>query len=281
MSKTKEYEKIKENFFSLVEDEVEYGIVIALNWYESLNLKKLAIMLNKPESTTLRYIRKLKVKEIIVFDSEKSGDSWGKFYKLSPSVKQIYDEYMQSFDEQVEQITSDLKNLSTEEDLERYVVNGILKEEKLEEIPLLKRYFHFISNLQNVMLNEAINKIEEFNKRLEEEENKGIEEKKEKKDIDIEEEKKKNRDRLIQRVSLSPMDISIYVNSLKISKWSHIFKINDLIFSFMKELEHLKNEIEEEMNNENVPEEKRTTQFVNIFTGNLDISYEIKEEEKK
>lgn len=281
MSKTKEYEKIKENFFSLVEDEVEYGIVIALNWYESLNLKKLAIMLNKPESTTLRYIRKLKVKEIIVFDSEKSGDSWGKFYKLSPSVKQIYDEYMQSFDEQVEQITSDLKNLSTEEDLERYVVNGILKEEKLEEIPLLKRYFHFISNLQNVMLNEAINKIEEFNKRLEEEENKGIEEKKEKKDIDIEEEKKKNRDRLIQRVSLSPMDISIYVNSLKISKWSHIFKINDLIFSFMKELEQLKNEIEEEMNNENVPEEKRTTQFVNIFTGNLDISYEIKEEEKK
>jgi hypothetical protein len=258
MRKTQEYQKIRQEYFTLVSDEVEYGIVTALNWYESLNLKKLATMLNKPESTTLRYIRKLKDKGIIAFDSEKSGDSWGKFYKLTPAVKQIYDEYMHSLDEQVENITSDLNDLSkfSEEELEKYVIRRLISEGKLEEVPLTMQYFYFVSNLQNVMINEAVNKIDDFRKILD---------------------KTENKEELIEKTKLSPMDISIYVNRLKISKWSHIFKINELIFTFMKQLEKLKREIEKEMDKENVPEDKKLTQFVNIFTGNLDISYEIEE----
>ena len=258
MSKTKEYERIKQQYFTLVSDEIEYGIVTALNWYESLNLKKLAVMLNKPESTTLRYIRKLKDKGIIVFDSEKSEDSWGKYYKLSPAVKQIYDEYMHTLDEQVEKVSSDLGDLDkfSEKDLASYVVERIISEGKLEEISVTAKYFYFVSNLQNVMINEAINKINEYKKIYDEEEDK---------------------EALIKKTNLSPMDISIYVNQLKISKWKHMFKINELIFSFIKQLEELKEKIKEEMDSEKVPEEKRSNQFVNIFTGNLDFSYELEE----
>ena len=106
------------------------------------------------------------------------------------------------------------------------------------------------------MINEAINKINEYKKIYDEEEDK---------------------EALIKKTNLSPMDISIYVNQLKISKWKHMFKINELIFSFIKQLEELKEKIKEEMDSEKVPEEKRSNQFVNIFTGNLDFSYELEE----
>lgn len=257
MSKNKENKDIKDQYLTFTDDDIVFSVVTALNWYESLNLKKLAIMLNKPESTTLRYIRKMKDSGIIVFDSEKSEDSWGKYYKLSDSTKKLYDNYIQALDEQVERIADELKDLSkfTEEGLQKYVIDKLLTEKKLEEIPLLKRYFLFISNLQNVMLNETINKITEFTKTVKPEDWVNISEK----------------------VEVSPMDISMYVNHIKISKWSHIFKINNLIFKFISQLDTLKKKIEKEIEEEIVPEEKQTTQFINIFTGNLDVSYEFKE----
>ena len=45
----------------------------------------------------------------------------------------------------------------------------------------------------------------------------------------------------------------------------------------MNRLEKLRKEIEEEMEKEKVPEDERTTQFINIFTGNLDFYYEIED----
>ena len=139
MSKTKDYEKTKEKYLTLVDDEIEFGVVTALNWYDTLNLKKIAVMIDKPESTTLRYIRKLKDAGVIVFDSKKSEDSWGKFYKLSPSTKKLYDEYMQAMDEQIEGIAEELGDLSkfSEEDLVRYVARKLLAKEKLEQIWVL------------------------------------------------------------------------------------------------------------------------------------------------
>jgi DNA-binding transcriptional ArsR family regulator len=257
MSETKDYKKIKETYYTLVDDETEYGIVTALNWYETLNLKKIAVMLDKPESTTLRYIRKLKDKGLIELDSKKSEDSWGKYYKLSKSAKKVYDEYMQSIDEQIENIADELKDLEnySEEELEKLVISRLLTEEKLNEIPFQKHYFQLASNLQIVMMNEAINKIEEFKELL----------------------KNKDKSKMIEKIKVSPIDISIYVNQIKISKWSHIFKINNLIFRYLKQLEKLKKDIEKEMEKENVPEDQRYTQFVNVFTGNLDVSYRIEE----
>ena len=89
--------------------------------------------------------------------------------------------------------------------------------------------------------------------------------------------KKEGRDKIIDQINISPMDISIYVNHFRISKWSHMFRINEIIFKFMKQLDELKQAIEEEMEREKVPDEKKSTQFVNIFTGNLDITYELEE----
>ncbi|NPD88941.1 MAG: winged helix-turn-helix transcriptional regulator [Asgard group archaeon] len=257
MSKNKENKKTKNKYLTLVDDEIEFGIVTALNWYESLNLKKIAIMINKPESTTLRYIRKLKNDGIIAFDSKKSEDSWGKFYKLSSITKKLYDDHMQAMADRTDRITDDLRDIEkySEEELNRYIAGEILSADKLEEIPLTRHYFNFVTNLQNVMINEVISKIDDITDVIE----------------------KKGRENVIDKIKISPMDISIYVNHIKLSKWKHLFKINDIIFKFIRNIDELKKEIEEEMNKENVPEEKRSTQFLNIFTGNLDVSYEIQD----
>jgi hypothetical protein len=253
MSKKHDFEKIKENYFALVTDEIEFGIVTALNWFESLNLKKLAVMLDKPESTTLRYIRKLKDIGIIVFDSKKSEDSWGKFYKLSPQIKKTYDAYMHAMDDQIERIEEEIRDkIDSEEELEEYTMNRILSEDKLKEIPLQQHYFHFVSKLQSIMMNEAVNKIEEFLSKY-----------------DI-----KDIEKIKPKIKLSPTDISVYVSSLKINKWNHIFRINNLIFSFLKDIDELKKTIEQEMEEENVPDDQKITHLVNVFTGNH-INFEI------
>jgi hypothetical protein len=257
MSESKKFKEIKNRFYTLVQDETEMGIVTALHWYTSLNLKKISIMINKPESTTLRYIRKLKDQGIIVFDSEKSEDSWGKFYKLSTHTKTIYDEYMYAMDVQIETYREqfkEFKNLS-EKKLTDHVIKELLKPEKLASIPASQSYFSFVSNLQNVMINETINQVDEVAKLVEK---KGLEE-------------------IVKKIKVSPMDISVYVSDIKISKWKHVFMMNELIFSFLTQIDILKKEIEEEMNKEKIPEDQRSTQFLNIFTGNLDISYKIED----
>ncbi|MCG3220334.1 MAG: winged helix-turn-helix transcriptional regulator [Candidatus Heimdallarchaeota archaeon] len=257
MSKNRENKKTKDRYLTLVDDEIEFSIVTALNWYESLNLKKIAIMINKPESTTLRYIRKLKNNGVITFDSKKSEDSWGKFYKLSSATKKLYDDHMQAMDDRIDRITNDLQDIDkySEEELYRYVAGELLSADKFEEIPLTRHYFNFVTNLQNVMINEVISKIGDFADVIE----------------------KKGRENIIEKIKISPMDVSIYVNHVKLSKWKHMFKINKIIFKFISEIDMLKKEIEEEMNKENVPEEKRSTQFLNIFSGSLDVSYELED----
>ncbi len=253
MSKTKDYKEIKNRFYTLLQDETELGIVTALHWYKTLNLKKISTMINKPESTTLRYIRKLKDQGIIVFDSEKSEDSWGKFYKLSTHSKAIYEEYMQELANQIERYTEEFKEYRDTPDdvLYELVVNELLKPEKLASIPPTQSYFSFVSNLQNVIINETINQITELAKLVEAE----------------------GKDKIAKKIKIPPMDISVYVSDIKISKWKHVFMMNELIFSFLNQIEKLKKEIEAEMDKENIPEDQRSTQFLNIFTGNLDVSY--------
>ncbi len=54
--------------------------------------------------------------------------------------------------------------------------------------------------------------------------------------------------------------------------------LNEIIFNTNKELAELKEEIKDEMDRENVPEDKRSTQFVNLFTGSMDLEFSFKDE---
>ena len=60
--------EIKKSYDEAIYDEVKYGILIALEFYKSLNLKKLAEILDRPKTTTLRYLKNLLNEGLIILD---------------------------------------------------------------------------------------------------------------------------------------------------------------------------------------------------------------------
>ncbi len=257
MSESEDYLKLMKDMSDLQLDETEFQIITALRWYGSLNLKKISKMIQRPESTTLRYIRKMRDKSTIEFDSETSERSWGNFYKLSKRVSKLYEAYMKLMDDRVERITFDLQEFDkmSDEELDRYVVNEIVNPGKLAEIPSTRAYFNFVSNLQKMMVNETMDGVEQIAEMAEKE---GFDEVKEK-------------------IILPPLDVSTYVSTLKICKFRHVLRINELIFEFDRKLQALGKQLLKEMDTAGVPEEDRSTQFVNVFTGSLDLEVKFKE----
>lgn len=258
MSESDKVLKILEELRELQLDETEFGIITALRWSGSLNLKRIAKLIQRPESTTLRYIRKLRDSNKIVFDSEKSEKNWGNFYKLSKKVSILYENYMNLMDERVERIVVDLDKFDemSDESLEKYFINEVVNPSKLAEVPSTRAYFHFVSNLQRLIVNETLDSIETL--------------------ADLAE--KEGYDKIKETIILPPMDVSTYVTVLKVSKIRHVLRMSDLILKFDKQMRELAEEIRKEMDEEGVPEEDRKTQFFNVFTGTLDVELKFKEE---
>lgn len=258
MSESDKVLKLLEELKELQLDETEFGIITALRWYGSLNLKKIAKLIQRPESTTLRYVRKLRDSKKIEFDSEKSEKNWGNFYKLSKKVSTLYENYMNMMDERVERIVVDLDKFDEmpDEELEKYFINEVVKAGKLAEVPSTRAYFHFVSNLQRLIVNETLDCIETL--------------------ADLAE--KEGYDKIKETIILPPMDVSAYVSVLKVSKIRHILRMTDLILKFDKQIKELTEDIIKEMDEEGIPEEDRKTQFLNIFTGSLDVELKFKED---
>ncbi|MHA1433759.1 MAG: hypothetical protein ACTSO7_07940 [Candidatus Heimdallarchaeota archaeon] len=89
---TKIPEQIREKFIETFYDEVKFGILNAIDFYDSVNLKRLAVLVGRPETTTIRHIKKLLDEKLITIDAEKTAKEWGKFYKLSEPVRLLFDE---------------------------------------------------------------------------------------------------------------------------------------------------------------------------------------------
>jgi len=257
MSESEEMLRLMKKLADIKLNETEFQIVTALRWYGSLNLKKISNLIQRPESTTLRFIRKLRDSKLIVFDSETSEKSWGNFYKLADSIRKLYEEYMNMMYDRVNRITTDLQDINkmSDEDLHSYAVNEIINPGKLAEIPSTRAYFHFVANIQRLIVNETMDGIEFLAKLAEEE---GYE-------------------NLKQKLILPPIDVSEYVSAIKISKIRHMLRINELIIEFDRKIDKLAKEILKEMDEEGVPEEDRNIQFVNVFTGSLDAELKFKE----
>ena len=257
MNEAKIDSNILNRFNQLVEDETEYSIVTTLQWYNSLNLKKISTMIGKPESTTLRYIRRLKKEGVIEFDSEKSEDSWGKYYKLSSDVKTIYESVQKEIEERASQIIDELQDYRNlpEEELNLYFAKELLSEKKWGMIPSMKNHMHFVSNLQKVIVNETIYAANELSKKIE----------------------KEGREKIIERIILPPFDLSYHVSIVKLNKLRHILMMNEIVFDFMKKIKEFNEALKKEMDAEKIPEEERKTQFINLFTGSLDLSFTFKD----
>jgi hypothetical protein len=253
-------EKIREKYKDLAIDELKYSIVTAINWYNSLNLKNIARLVGRPETTTIRYIKQLLEDGLIDIDAEKTASSWGKFYKLSENVRKLYDEQLRAVEEREEYIITEFESLkgTGEDELRKFFTEKAISREGLEEILALgKQNLSFSHNIQNLILNEIGFAFESLSKLVDE----------------------KGKDYVLENLRIEPSDMEIYSLSLSLSKISQLMRLVEFFNSTYKQLLKLKEEFLKEMDREKVPEEDRKLFHNFIFSGSLDFSYKLKDEE--
>ncbi|MFW9922466.1 MAG: winged helix-turn-helix transcriptional regulator [Candidatus Thorarchaeota archaeon] len=254
MSNNLKLETIIERYEEAIGDPIKYGIITSLSWYGILNLTKIAKHINKHESTTFRYIKRLIEEGIIEIDIEKTTSEWGKYYRLTNEVKKIYDMKIKEFENFGELIINnqEFRNKS-EKELNEFSINELLEKDFNKEDVL--NYLSLQHNIQSAIMNEILNRREEFKKFY-------LSKKGSLKKEDI---------------RFKPCDFVLLTNTFKISKNKHLIKYYETLYRFQNELKGLITDIEQEMNEEKVPEEDRITQIVHVFSSNTEFLYSINE----
>ena len=253
---------MQEKYENLYLDEIKYIIVTALEMYDTLNLKRLAKLIEKPESSTVRYLKQMLVEKLIVIDAEKTASSWGKFYKLSPEIKKYSQETKQKNAESLKEIEQTFGNPSSmnEEALNKVIIQHLLNKENLDNLDLqLKRNIAFIQNIQRLIVGEFSIAYKELMKQVKDE----------------------GREFVENNIKLTPSDVSIFTGSVEISNFKQLFKLLEVFFGFTYEIQKLKEQFKQEMDKENVPEERRISQHIQLFTGSLDYGGELIKQNNK
>ncbi|MHA1740363.1 MAG: hypothetical protein ACTSXA_04855 [Candidatus Heimdallarchaeota archaeon] len=255
---TKIPEQIREKFIETLYDEVKFGIINAIDFYESVNLKRLAVLVGRPETTTIRYIKKLLAEELITIDAEKTAKEWGKFYKLSEPVQLLFDERRKQNTERENWIHDEIGDLEkkSEQEVEDFMVKAVLSKENIElEFHLAKQVLAFSTNTQKMIINDSISVVKEL--------------------LQIYNEK--GQDYLEENLILDPSDIELWSSSIKLHSMKQLMELINVFNKWQKEMIVLKKKFEKEMNENSVPEDQRRDFFMYSFLGSLDFSYTLKD----
>jgi len=257
---TKKLEEIKEKYENIIFDEVKYGIFTALVLYKSLNLKKLAQLVGRPETTTIRYVKQLLSDGLIDVDTVKTATSWGKFYCLSKEAKVLSEIFTKQLLDREKRVFTQLMALrgKSEEEIQKAYVKEILskKDFKTKSIKL-RSMLAFKHNVENLIVNEFQSGLEELQKLL----------------------STKGQDYIEENIILKPSDIILSSYSIPLTKGSHLLKIYELFLRLQLDLLKLKEEFEKEMDKENIPAEKRRIMNVHLFFGTMDFDFTLKDKE--
>ncbi|MHA1474959.1 MAG: hypothetical protein ACTSQ5_07200 [Promethearchaeota archaeon] len=89
-------------------NESQSGIITQIITFGSLNLKLLAKMINKSESTTLGHVKKLIEIDYIELDKDESESRWGKFYKITKKTLNAI-QNMDNMGDRISKSTGDVK----------------------------------------------------------------------------------------------------------------------------------------------------------------------------
>ena len=250
-------EEIRKKYESLLYYEEKYGIFTALQWYESLNLKKIAQIVGRPETTTIRYLKQLVDDGLIDIDVEKTATSWGKFYKLSTSAKNLYEEEKKEMEMQAERYSEEFKNFekSSEEELTQRITNIVLSKENMNKLSTeIKQMIHFTSNIQHMIVNNFIFTLNELNNLID----------------------KKGLPYLKENLLIDPGDITQQNFTIRYSTTKHLIKILAIYLNIRTIIKKLEEEINRDLVKEKVPENKIKTYIINLFMGSTEFTYKLK-----
>ncbi|MFX0066331.1 MAG: hypothetical protein ACFFC7_29560, partial [Candidatus Hermodarchaeota archaeon] len=221
-------EMLDKRYEELILNETKYGVLMAIRTFGSLNIKTLARIMGKAESTIFHHVSEmLKKPKIIEIDKEKTESSRGKFFKLTEeTISRYREDEDQVFEEEIPKILNNVRNLSLEK-LSEQQINTLRDRDDLGKIARNARqklsYHH---NIENFILNN----FERTEKALK----KGL---------------------IPKRKNFPFGTFNLLYLDMKISSLKHTFQLAQLAAEYFKKLNRLKNEIKSEMDKNNVKEE--------------------------
>jgi len=260
MSKNKEIPKeLREIYDNLIYDEIKFGIITALQWNETLNLKKIAQMIGKPETTTIRYLKQLLEDGLIDIDAEKTAASWGKYYRLSTAINNLYEEQKSESEVKERELAEELMNYedASERELLKIFTKSVVSKDNLDRLTIeAKQSLNFTHKVQNMIINNFSTKADELLLLI----------------------KKNGKEFVEQNLVLKPADIILSRFNIKYSKAKHIMMFLELFYKTHIEFQQLEEKIKKELEQENVPEEEMNTYFCSLFMGSIEFDHKLKDE---
>lgn len=259
-NKVKVSEELRKKYEEAYFDEVKFGILYALQKYDSLNLKRLAQLVDRPETTTLRYIKQLLIDKLIDVDAKKTATSWGKFYQLSREIMHLVAEESKQAEERERDFLANFSAYKekSDEEIDRMIVKEVLSKERFDHlIAGVKHQIAFTHNMQRIIINEFSQSVSVLQKLMD----------------------KKGKEYLEKNLILEPSDILTTSFVIKLSKSRHLLKFFEMYMKFFLELEKLKEEIAKDMEREKLPEEKQRELVIHTFAGTTNFKHRMRDEE--
>lgn len=235
----------------MVKNETRYGIFMAIRTYGSLNIKRLAEILGKTESTIFHHITEmLKEPKILGIDLNKTEQNRGKFYRLTEELVRIYVKNEETvFETDIPKAIGKLDNLSNEE-LAEHLLNAVKNQPDLGRVAeAAKRalsYEHIIENL-------ILNNYQQLEKAI----LNGL---------------------VPARKDFPAGGFSNISIDIKMSNLKQMLLISEAIIEFFQELIKLKKQFQEEIDNSEISEDLLVTEHLHVFSGQLGEFTFIKEE---
>ena len=253
MPTEKEQNPIRKRVREMVQNETRFGIFMAIRTYGSLNIKKLAEILGKTESTIFHHISEmLKEPKIIEIDLDKTETNRGKYYRLTMELEEIYVKSEDAaFETEIPDVLGKMKDLTNEE-LAEQLMQNVKNQPDLGNITKAAKraisYEHIIENL-------ILNNFQQLENAL------------------LEGKVPTRKD--FPAGGFTNVSIDIKMINLK-----HLLLISDAIAEFMRKLTKLKKQFKEEIDKAEISEEKLVTEHLHIFSGQLG-EFPFTKEEKK
>lgn len=220
-------EEILEKFEDLQGNSIGFAIVCALQLYDSLNLKNIAVLIGERENTCLHQINKLIENNYIELDAESTVNKRGKYYKLTSISKAIFKFSNEQYKESVvDKKSGNLESKNIDELKLKFAKE--LKNTKYNDI---NSTFRMISNINKYIEKISFENIAELKKKLE----------------NVDDEKEMIN---LYKKSISGIgNFSIWSHSFPISNISQLTRLQKILFEINDKLNQLEDEYEQELEN--------------------------------
>ena len=235
-------EEVRKKIKEVFRVETRYAIIMVINNFGSMNIKKIAKMLNKNEATIYHHLQFLKEKpKLLEIDTEKTDSNKGIYYKLTKIARKNFgDPPVEVLETNLPEVFEKILNES-DEDIARIYIDMLRNHPDLgNQTDKEKRSFAYNHMLEKILINNIQKAEQAF----------------------IDGKKPINKTYPMGSLANFPLDI-------KISRPRHHFEVLKLLTEMSAKFQRLGEKIKNEMDKEEVPEGERIDLHYHIVGGEI------------